>query len=151
MTTPPVVHGSFTHERTFRAPVARVFSAWSDIETKARWFMGPPDQWKLLERQLDFRVGGTELLCGAFGATETVFSARYYEIVPNARLVYVYDMHHGDKHLSVSLATVEFAAVGGGTRMTFTEQAAFLDGEDGVPSRDVGTAAHWERLSRVVG
>ena len=148
MKTPPIVHGTFAIERTFRVPTARVFAAWADVETKARWFIGPPDRWKLVKRELDFRVGGTELLHGAFGSHTSIFTARYHSILPNERIVYAYDMHVGDKHLSVSLATVEFAATAGGaTRMTFTEQAAFLDGEDGVKSREAGTAAHFDRLA----
>lgn len=148
----PAAHGSFTIERTYRVPAARVFAAWADVETKARWFMGPPETWTLVERALDLRVGGREILRGRFasGAT-TTFEARYHAIVPNQRLVYVYDMYAGEVHLSVSLATVELAAAsGGGTRMTFTEQAAFLDGEDGGRSREIGTAAHFDRLAPVL-
>jgi uncharacterized protein YndB with AHSA1/START domain len=153
MSTPPVVHGSFTIHRTYDAPIARVFAAWSDLELKARWFIGPPDEWKLVRRELDFRVGGSELLHGEFlGGRATIFSARYHAIEPDERLIYAYDMHVGGRHLSVSLATVELAATaGGGTRMTFTEQAAFLDGEDGTRSREGGTAAHLERLALVLG
>ena len=150
--TPPVVHGSFTIQRTYSAPVARVFAAWTDVETKARWFCGPPDRWTLVKRELDLRVGATELLQGELaGGPTTLFVARYHAIVPHERLVYAYDMHVGPKHLSVSLAAVEFAATAdGGTRMTFTEQAAFLDGEDGTKSREGGTAAHFERLALVL-
>ena len=153
MSTAPVVHGSFTITRTYRAPVARVFAAWVDVETKARWFLGPPERWTLVRRELDLRVGGMELLHGQFaGGTATIFTARYHAIVPDERLVYAYDMHVGDRHLSVSLATVELApADGDGTRLTFTEQAAFLDGEDGVKSREGGTAAHLDRLALVLG
>jgi uncharacterized protein YndB with AHSA1/START domain len=150
MKTPPVVHGSFTIERTFKAPVERAFAAWADLDTKARWFVGPPDQWTLLGRKLDFRVGGTEELRGEFGSSGVIteFTAHYYDIVPNRRLVYAYDMHHAGKHLSVSLATVEFEATGANaTRMTFIEQAAFLDGEDGTNSRQRGTDAHFDRLA----
>jgi uncharacterized protein YndB with AHSA1/START domain len=144
-----VVHGSFTIQRTYPAPVARVFEAWADVELKARWFIGPPERWKLLERKLDLRVGGSELLRGELtSGAVTTFTARYHAIVPDERLVYVYDMHVGDRHLSISLATVELAAApGGGTIMTFTEQAAFLDGEDGTRSREQGTAAHFDRLA----
>jgi uncharacterized protein YndB with AHSA1/START domain len=151
--TPPVVHGSFTLQRTFGAPVARVFATWSDVETKARWFIGPPDTWTLRERSLDFRVGGSEVLVGEHASgSVTRFVARYHVIVPDERLVYAYDMYVGTRHLSVSLATVELtAAAGGGTRMAFTEQAAFLDGEDGTRSRERGTDAHFDRLAPVLG
>ena len=142
-------HGTFSIERTLRAPLARVFAAWTDIELKARWFIGPAP-WQAVERQLDFRVGGTELMRGEYpDGPSTLFVARYHVIVPNRRLVYVYDVHTGAKHLSVSLATVEFVASGeSATRITFTEQAAFLDGEDGLRSRELGSAAHLDRLAR---
>ena len=152
MKTAPLVHGSFTLSRTFKAAPARVFAAWADVETKARWFIGPPDRWRLIERKLDFRVGGVEILHGELeGGVPTYFAARYHTIVPEQQLVYVYDMHHGGKMLSVSLATVELAATReGGTRMTFTEQATYLTGEDGTKSRELGTAAHFERLARLL-
>lgn len=146
-------HGSFTIDRTYRAPPDRVFAAWADIETKARWFIGPDGKWKLRRRELDFRVGGEEVLEGEFqgGGTTTLFVARYHVIEPGHRLVYAYDMHHGTAHLSVSLATVELLkAAGGGTKMVFTEQAAFLDGKDGTESRRVGTAAHFDRLGEAL-
>jgi hypothetical protein len=47
--------------------------------------------------------------------------------------------------ISVSLATVEFAKTGKGTRLTVTEQGAFLDGYDDAGSRERGTS---ERLAR---
>lgn len=151
MKTPPVVHGTFTLERHFEASRARVFAAWADIDTKARWFIGPPDAWTMIERVLDLRVGGTEILHGRLASgKETRFVARYHDIVPDQRLVYAYDMHHDAKHLSASLATVELEDVKRGTRMTFTEQAAFLDGEDGTASRRHGTDAHFERLAAVL-
>jgi uncharacterized protein YndB with AHSA1/START domain len=150
--SPPIIHGSFTLERAYRAAPSRVFAAWADVETKARWFVGPPDRWRLLERELDFRVGGRELLRGELGGAVTLFVARYHVIVPDERIVYAYDMSAGGRQLSVSLATVELApAQGGGTRMTFTEQAAFLDGEDGTASRRAGTAPHLERLAAALG
>jgi uncharacterized protein YndB with AHSA1/START domain len=148
----PIVHGSFSIERKYSAPAAQVFAAWSEIETKARWFVGPPEEWELVERTLDFRVGGRELLHGRFDSgASAIFSAHYHAIVPNQRLVFAYDMHVGGKHLSASLATVELAMEGGETHMTFTEQAAFLDGADGTEARERGTWAHFERLAHVLG
>jgi uncharacterized protein YndB with AHSA1/START domain len=148
MTHPPVVHGSFSIQREYEAPLARVFAAWADADLKARWFIGPPERWRLVERKLDLRVGGSELLHGQFdGGPSTIFRARYHDIIPDQRLIYVYDMHHGGRHLSISLASVEFTAISRTrTRMAFTEQAVFLDGEDGTASRERGTAVHFDRL-----
>jgi uncharacterized protein YndB with AHSA1/START domain len=149
----PVVHRTLTVERRYAASPTRVFAAWVDPEVKARWFIGPPAEWKVLERRLDLRVGGHELLVGQLtgAATETRYEARYHVIVPDRRLVYVYDMQHAGGHLSTSLATVDFEATApGGTRMVLTEQAAFLDGEDGAKSREQGIAAHFELMAPLV-
>jgi uncharacterized protein YndB with AHSA1/START domain len=59
--------------------------------------------------------------------------------VPDERIVYTYDMHLDDKRISVSLATVELEPAGGGTRLTFTEQAVYLDGLDTQAEREEGT------------
>ena len=37
------------------------------------------------------------------------FDSLYYDIVPDERIVYSYEMHLDDKRISVSLATIEFA------------------------------------------
>jgi uncharacterized protein YndB with AHSA1/START domain len=52
-----LIYGNFTIERLYPQKPARVFAAWSDPELKARWFIGPAP-WKLVERKLDFRIGG---------------------------------------------------------------------------------------------
>ena len=152
MTTPQLCHGSLTIERTYAAPPSRVFAAWANIETKAQWFVGPPERWTLVTRELDFRVGGTEVLEGLFDKDVIVrFTARYHAIIPNERLVYVYDLDGCDRNQSVSLVSVEFApTASGGTRMTFTEQIVFCDGQDGVEARRSGTSDHFDRLALVV-
>ena len=150
MSDQEIAHGKFAIERIYKAPPARVFSAWADPAVKARWFVGPED-WTLIERTLDFRVGGQELLHGRFAARETHFRAQFHSIVVDARIVFAYDMHLSGQHHSVSLATVELAPSGRGTRLIFTEQVAFLDGTDGnegTLSRQLGTAAHLDRLAQ---
>ena len=141
MTGRSVSHGTFVIERTYDASPPRVFTAWADPAAKARWFVGP-DGWKELRREIDFRVGGHERLRGVFpGGRVSDFDARYHDIVPDRRIVYSYAMQVDEKRISVSLATVEFAPAGGGTRLTFTEQAVFLDGFDGAAGREPGTGA----------
>ena len=67
------------------------------------------------------------------------FEARYWDIVPNERIVYAYDMHLDDTRISVSLATIQLQPTTGGTRLVLTEQGAFLDGHDTVAAREHGT------------
>jgi uncharacterized protein YndB with AHSA1/START domain len=68
-----------------------------------------------------------------------LFDARYQDIVEDERIVYAYDLYLGEQRISVSLATIELAGVGSGTRMTFTEQGAFLDGLEDPAEREHGT------------
>lgn len=148
MTTPAAKHGSFTLERTYDAPPERVFRAFSDPEKKARWFAGPASGWTMLERKLDFRVGGVEVLHGRFASSgmESKFTSRYHEIIPNERIVYVYDMHVNGAHMSVSLGTFELTPAKGGTHLKYTEQAVYVDGKDGNADRERGTAALLDAL-----
>lgn len=141
-----VTHGSFAIERVYDASPGRVFKAWADPAIKARWFVGPTD-WRMLERSIDFRVGGKERLSGRKGSgVVSTFDAVYHDIVPDQRIIYCYDMRLDDVHISVSLATVELAPAGSGTRLAFTEQAAFLDGYDDSGSRERGTRILLEQL-----
>ncbi len=93
-TSRSVSHGAFSLERTYDAPVERVWRALSDREAKAKWFGGPVGEWSEIERSMDFRVGGVERAKGrwASGVVST-FDAVYHDIVPNTRLVYSYTMH----------------------------------------------------------
>ena len=102
-----VVHASFTLARTYDASVERVFHALSDEAAKAKWF-GGGDQLRLIERSMDFRVGGRERAKGQWeGGMVSTFDAVYHDIVPNARIVYSYTMHLDDRKISVSLATMQ--------------------------------------------
>lgn len=135
----PAIHGTFTINRTFDASVARVFKAFADPKAKARWFSGP-NGWTEIKRAMDFRVGGEEIAHGRFpNGLESKFLARYHEIIPEQRIVYTYDMHANGGFMSVSLATIEFAAHGAKTKLRFTEQMVFIDGQDGTESRRQGT------------
>jgi uncharacterized protein YndB with AHSA1/START domain len=141
-----VEHATFAIERTYEAEPARVFAAWAQPDAKARWF-GPSEGSKGLY-ELDFRVGGRELLeASAPDGNVYRFDALYRDIVDERRVVYSYDMHRGDTRISVSLATVEFERQGSATKLTFTEQAAFLDGQDTAAEREHGTGVLLDGLA----
>jgi uncharacterized protein YndB with AHSA1/START domain len=141
-----VEHSTFVVERTYPATPARVFAAWADQEAKARWFGNPDDG--VEEFELDFQVGGREFNRGVVEGSAYTYEARYQDIVPDERIVYAYDMHSGDQRISVSLGTVELRAEGDGTRLTYTEQGAFLDGLDTAAQRQSGTGALFDALGK---
>ncbi len=147
ITARSVVHGTFHLERMYDAPVARVWQAFTDEAAKQKWFSGTDGKWQLLERHMDVRVGGTERLKGSWeGGVVSTFDATYYDVIPNERLVYAYEMDMNGKKISVSLATVQFKAEAGGTKVMVTEQGAFLDGYDDAGSREHGTGYLLDRL-----
>jgi uncharacterized protein YndB with AHSA1/START domain len=141
-----VTHGSFTIHRTYDAPVEMVFRAFAEPEAKARWF-ARHDGLMVLIREHDFRVGGRDRTKGAFAnGRVSDFQSEYRDIVPNQRIVYVYDMHIDGTKISVSLAVVQFAKAGEGTRLSVTEHGAFLDGSDDNGSREHGTGILLDQL-----
>ena len=140
--------GSFTIERVLNANPERVFAAWATPEGRRRWFKGPNEGWEQVERTFNFHVGGQDRLVGKWrSGLVTDFRATYRDIVPNARIVYVYDMMLDERKISVSLATVEIRAEGNRTRMIVTEQGVFLDGYEDGGSRERGTNLQMDELA----
>jgi uncharacterized protein YndB with AHSA1/START domain len=154
-----IVHNTFRIERTYDASPERVFAAFSDPERKAKWFSGP-EPWVIYKREFDFRVGGREVVTGGpkgeaapsspadCAISGSTFDARYFDIIPNQRIVYAYDMYVGGRKLSVSLATIELTAQGKSTRLVMTEQGAFLDGAEDGSEREAGTQWLLDKLGK---
>jgi uncharacterized protein YndB with AHSA1/START domain len=143
-----VVHSAFTLERTYDAPVERVYRALSDEAAKAKWFGGTEGQWRQIERSMDFRAGGRERLAGRWeSGIVSTFDAIYLDIVPNERIVYTYEMWLDEKKISVSLATLQITSAGPArATLKVTEQGAFLDGYDDGGSRERGTGFLLDKL-----
>jgi len=155
MTIDAAVHTTFVLERTYPVPPARVFAAFATEAVKRRWFVDSLGK-SAASFTLDFRVGGTEKSRFKFGGgvpgappagTEMGNDTTYLAIVPDRRIVFAYVMLVGDHRMSASLATVELTAYGKGTRLTFTEQAAFFERSDGPELRKEG----WGQLLKRLG
>ena len=143
----PVVHSTFSIERTYPSSPARVFAAFSNQQTKRRWFV-EGEGWEIDEFTMDFRVGGQEISRfrkkgGPPMGNDTV----YLDIVPERRIVLAYTMLSGDTRISVSLATVEITPAGEGARLIYTEQGAFFEGADAVRQREHGCRWLLEQLA----
>jgi uncharacterized protein YndB with AHSA1/START domain len=143
-----VVHSTFTIDRTYDRPPARVFAAWADPSLKSRWFGGGTDD-APIGLDMEFRVGGLETDRSEPGAdSASGYEARYHDIVPDERIAFTYDLSLGGSLVSVSLATVEFRPADGGTgtQLTYTEHGAFLDGLDDPELRKNGTGGMLDEL-----
>ena len=141
------VHDSFTIERSVNVPPARVFAAFTTPEAKKKWFHGPPG-WTTTVEAFDVRPGGRErAVTRSADGVEHVFDAVYFDVEPDRRLVYAYEMHLDKRRISVSLATVEFTPSGSGTHLKITEQGVFLNGYDDAGARERGTIDLIDRVA----
>lgn len=145
MTERSVTHETFVVERTYGASPARVFRAFADPAVKARWF-GEAADWSGPETVFEFHVGGREFHRSMMDGRLSTFEGRFWDIVPDERIMFAYDMRVDDVRISVSLATVELRSAGAGTRLVYTEQGAFLDGFDMPASRSSGTGGLLDAL-----
>ncbi len=149
MTDRSVSHGTFVIERHYPAPPAKVFGAWADGAAKEIWMDDPDYNPDGSQYELDFRVGGHKRLSGLGpDGKPHRYDAQYYDIVPDYRIVYSYEMYAVDDRMSVSLATVEIVPDQDGTKLTYTEQGAFLDGIDKPEARQEGTAWMLDNLGK---
>jgi uncharacterized protein YndB with AHSA1/START domain len=137
-----IQHTTFVIERTYGASPTRVFAAWADPEAKARWFPKADE--------FDFRVGGREFNRSLHEGAIYTYDAHYQDIVPGQRIAYTYIMDRDETRISISVTTVEFKPAGAGTRLIYTEQGAFLDGEDKPEYREHGTKILLDALDAVL-
>jgi len=153
MTGRSVIHDTFSIERTYPATPSRVFAAFSSEEAKTAWgdTGGIETPAGAEPSEFDFRAGGRERFTVRAEGSLFRYDALYYDIVPDQRIVYSYEMYADGARISVSVATIEFAKSGDGTALTWTEQGAYLDGIDGPQApalRKEGTAEMLDGLTR---
>ncbi len=154
MTERSVIHDTFVIERTYPASSSRVFAAFASREAKDAW----GDTGDIAEAEpatgpveFDFRVGGHERFGNVYQGVSHTYDAFYYDIVPDQRLVYSYEMYADGVRISVSVATIEFVDTDDGTTLTWTEQGAYLDGFDGQDAsqlRQGGTSEMLDSLAK---
>jgi uncharacterized protein YndB with AHSA1/START domain len=148
----PFFHGTFAIKSVWAATPQRIYRAWADPTVKAQWFRGPPERWSEVRRSMDFRVGGLEVAEGRFNDSgmTALFEARYHVIEPSRRLVYVYDLHLSGELHSVTLSSLDLEPDGDRTRVSYTEQIVFMDGQDGIEMRRDGTEGHFETIESML-
>ncbi len=109
-------------ERTFDAPVERVFRAWSDPRILERWAWGSLGH--EVRADVDLRVGGSYRIETSQPGKDTfAFRGTYDEVVVGRRLLYTL---HWDAPMGYDAAlervTVEFTDRGAQTEVTFLHE-----------------------------
>ena len=102
-------------ERTFRAPAADVFDAWTSPEVMRRWFHCAPD-WQTPEAEVDLRVGGkVRIVMRQPDGTEAEASGEYTLIDRPNRLAMTWTFQ--DEPANEQLIELSFSESGGETRV----------------------------------
>jgi uncharacterized protein YndB with AHSA1/START domain len=104
--------------RTFNAPSATVFRAWSKPEVFQRWWVPKSVPGiRLVSCDMDVRTGGKYRLEFGGGGSETMaFHGKYLLVVANERIVWT-----NDEGEDGAVTTVTFESQSGKTRLTFHE------------------------------
>jgi len=143
-----VTHASFTIERDYAHPAAKVFASYASSAAKRRWLV-EGEGFTVESYEPGFGVGARERSSFRFKGGPLITNDTVYTDVEEAhRIVFTYWMTLDGKPMSTSLVTVLIEPRGNGTHLTFTEQGAYNAGFDDVAGREHGTRELLEALDR---
>lgn len=102
-----------------KAPVARVFEAWTRAEQLSRWLC--PDPNARVEASVDCRPGGRfrVVMHMSTGAVHTVVGV-YRVVHAPSHLAFTWDWEEPAAHMGDTLVQVDLASVADGTSVTVT-------------------------------
>ena len=133
-------------ERTFQAPVERVFDAWTSAEVIRRWWQAELS-WETSEAEVDLRVGGVVrvVMRDPDRDVEHGGGGRYTEIERPTRLAFTW-IWDGDSRRT--LIELDFEERNGATTVRFTHSG--LWDEAAVRSHEGGWGRILDQLGRVL-
>ncbi len=137
--------------RTFPAPKALVFKAFSSADHMKRWFS--PATYTVPEAEVDFRPGGTLAICMRSPDGHDFWSrGRFLEIQPHDRLIFEMNVIVDNTPRFTAHTTVTFQEDGAGTRITVHQAYEIFD--EAFISSVQGAAEGWrttlDKLGREV-
>jgi len=140
-------HATITLERTYRAPLERVFSEFADPVARARW--SAPSNDVLIYDHTEFRAGGRDLFrCGPKNDPKFHGETFYHLIVPNRRVVSSETLDVDGQRLAISLNTLDFEPTGEGTNLKVTVQMVSFVGAGMIQGYQSGNKSALENLGR---
>jgi uncharacterized protein YndB with AHSA1/START domain len=135
--------------RTFDAPPAIVFKAWSQPELFMRWWMPKSVTGvSLVSCDMDVRTGGKYRLEFGTGGSETIaFYGKYLDVVHNQRIVWT-----NDEGEDGAITTVTFEDLGGKTLLTFGEVYPSKEAlEEALQGSAAGLPEQMQQLEELLG
>jgi len=143
--TRPTAQHELVITRTFDAPRALVFKAWSTPEHMVRW-LGPRD-FTAPHCSMDFRVGGAYRACIRSAEGQDYWMRGIYrEVIEPERIMFTFSWEEEGERGRENLVTVTFAEQGGKTRMTFRQ--AFFETIEQRDSHHQGWSECIDRLAQ---
>jgi uncharacterized protein YndB with AHSA1/START domain len=139
---------TLTLERTFAAPVERVFEAFTSEEVMRRWWHAGRD-WETPEARVDLRVGG-EIRVVMRNPHEDVRyggGGEYTEVDSPRRLAFTWEWDDDAEHAR-QLIEIDFEESDGATTVRFTHSG--LWDEEAVASHEGGWGTAFDNLGRVL-
>jgi len=123
-------HATINLERSYAAPIERVFAEFANPVVRARWSAPAIDA--LVYDEADFREGGHDVFrCGPPNDLRFRGDTIYQVIIPNRCVISTEIVTEGGKQLAVALNTLTFEATLEGTTLKVTVQMVSL-GEPGM-------------------
>jgi uncharacterized protein YndB with AHSA1/START domain len=134
-------------ERSYRAPAAAVFEAWTSEEVLRRWWH-TEDRHETSEAEVDLRVGGAlrVVMHDPDRGVDIGGGGAYTEVEPPTRLAFTWIWD--DHPTRPTLIEVDFAESDGITTVRFTQSG--LWDEEAVRSHDEGWRKLFDRLEGVL-
>jgi uncharacterized protein YndB with AHSA1/START domain len=132
--------------RRFTASPGRVFAAFSEASTVARWLRPSPDV-ALTVMQLDFYAGGAyRFAYGLPDGSTVIVGGKYRSIEPPARIVFSWIIEPPDPHAGIdSLVTVTIVPEGSGAELIIRHERLLLD--DAIERHAEGWRGALDRLT----
>ena len=132
--------------RTFDAPRALVFEAWTERQHLERW-QGAPQGFTVTVEQSDIRPGGAFRICMRSPEGEDHWlQGVYREVVAPERLVFTHTWLDAErKPTTETLVTITFAERGGKTDLTLSQSG--FKSEESRAGHEGGWASTFDRLA----
>jgi uncharacterized protein YndB with AHSA1/START domain len=126
--------GTLQIQRSYHAPAAAVFDAWTSEEVLRRWFHAEAD-WETPEAQVELRVGGDVrvVMRDPAGGKEVGGGGRYTEIEPPTRLAFTWTWDGEERQTLIEL---DFEEAEGQTTVRMTHSG--LRDEEAVSRHEYG-------------